>query len=57
MEPVSQTAAYRPGAGGLRVLRYAAWYRATGADGIDGAHAGAGEREHATATGSAGTSW
>jgi len=37
VEPVSQTASYRPGAGGLRVLRYAAWYRATGADGIDGA--------------------
>jgi nickel/cobalt transporter (NicO) family protein len=28
--PVSQTAGLRPGAGGLQVLRYAAWYRATG---------------------------
>ena len=28
--PISQTAGFRPGAGGLQVLRYAAWYRATG---------------------------
>jgi nickel/cobalt exporter len=28
--PISQTASFRPGAGGLQVLRYAAWYRATG---------------------------
>jgi ABC-type nickel/cobalt efflux system permease component RcnA len=31
VEPVSQTAEVRPGQGGLRVLRYAAWYRAPGA--------------------------
>jgi nickel/cobalt transporter (NicO) family protein len=31
VEPVSQTAAFRPGNGGLEVLRYAAWYRAPGA--------------------------
>ncbi len=31
VEPVSQTAALRPGQGGLQVLRYAAWYRAAGA--------------------------
>ena len=29
--PVSQTASFRPGQGGLQVLRYAAWYRAPGA--------------------------
>lgn len=28
--PISQSASFRPGAGGLQVLRYAAWYRATG---------------------------
>ncbi len=28
--PISQTASLRPGQGGLQVLRYAAWYRATG---------------------------
>ena len=28
--PISQTASLRPGAGGLQVLRYSAWYRATG---------------------------
>jgi nickel/cobalt transporter (NicO) family protein len=28
--PISQTASFRPGQGGLQVLRYAAWYRATG---------------------------
>jgi len=37
VEPVSSTASWRPGAGGLRVLRYAAWYRAAGADELDGA--------------------
>ena len=31
MTPVSQTASFRPGQGGLQVLRYAAWYRAPGA--------------------------
>ena len=30
VEPLSQTAGYRPGAGGLRVLRYAAWYTGGG---------------------------
>ena len=28
--PISQTASFRPGAGGLQVLRYSAWYRASG---------------------------
>jgi ABC-type nickel/cobalt efflux system permease component RcnA len=35
VEPVSSTASWRPGAGGLRVLRYAAWYRAAGVDEFD----------------------
>jgi nickel/cobalt exporter len=39
VSPVSQTAGWRPGEGGLRVLRYAAWYRARVP-----AVAGAGER-------------
>jgi nickel/cobalt transporter (NicO) family protein len=34
--PVSQTAGFRPGQGGLKVLRYAAWYRVPGAAGLDG---------------------
>ncbi len=34
--PVSQTAEVRPGQGGLRVLRYAAWYRAPGAASVAG---------------------
>jgi ABC-type nickel/cobalt efflux system permease component RcnA len=34
--PVSQTASFRPGQGGLQVLRYAAWYRAAGAADLDG---------------------
>ncbi len=36
VEPLSSTASWRPGAGGLRVLRYAAWYRAAGVDEFDG---------------------
>jgi ABC-type nickel/cobalt efflux system permease component RcnA len=35
-EPVSQIASYRAGQGGLQVLRYAAWYRASEAAGIEG---------------------
>ena len=38
--PISQTASFRPGAGGLQVLRYSAWYRATGV----GAAAGSAHR-------------
>jgi ABC-type nickel/cobalt efflux system permease component RcnA len=39
VEPISQTASYRPGQGGLRVLRYSAWYRAPGAARVgDGDH-------------------
>jgi nickel/cobalt exporter len=38
--PISQTASFRPGAGGLQVLRYSAWYRATGI----GAEAGSAHR-------------
>ncbi len=34
--PVSQTAGFRPGQGGLEVLRYAAWYRVPGAAALDG---------------------
>jgi nickel/cobalt transporter (NicO) family protein len=34
--PVSQTASFRPGQGGLEVLRYAAWYRAAGAADVSG---------------------
>jgi ABC-type nickel/cobalt efflux system permease component RcnA len=34
--PVSQVAAWRPGAGGLQVLRYGAWYRVAGAGGVTG---------------------
>ncbi len=34
--PVSQTAGWRPGEGGLRVLRYAAWYRVEGAGELSG---------------------
>ena len=36
VEPVSQTAGFRPGQGGLEVLRYAAWYRVPEAAGLDG---------------------
>lgn len=36
VQPVSQTASFRPGQGGLQVLRYAAWYRAPGAAGAGG---------------------
>jgi ABC-type nickel/cobalt efflux system permease component RcnA len=36
VEPVSWTAGFRPGQGGLEVLRYAAWYRAPGAAGVAG---------------------
>jgi ABC-type nickel/cobalt efflux system permease component RcnA len=35
-EPVSQTASFRAGQGGLQVLRYAAWYRVPEAAGIAG---------------------
>ena len=34
--PISQTAGWRPGAGGLQVLRYAAWYRVGGAGEVSG---------------------
>ena len=36
--PISQTASWRPGAGGLQVLRYAAWYRVGGAAPAPGGH-------------------
>jgi ABC-type nickel/cobalt efflux system permease component RcnA len=36
VEPVSQVARYRPGQGGLPVLRYAAWYRVAGAKDLAG---------------------
>ena len=37
--PISQSASWRPGAGGLQVLRYAAWYRVEGGEGLsDGRH-------------------
>lgn len=34
--PISATASWRPGAGGLQVLRYAAWYRVKGAGEVSG---------------------
>jgi len=36
VEPLSQAASFRPGQGGLQVLRYAAWYRVAGASGLSG---------------------
>jgi nickel/cobalt transporter (NicO) family protein len=36
VEPISQAARFRPGQGGLQVLRYAAWYRLPEAAGLGG---------------------
>lgn len=36
VDPVSQAAGWRPGSGGLQILRYAAWYRVEGAAELSG---------------------